>query len=63
MKNKKGFTLLEIIVVVGLISLLTTTTIVTITYIKKKNATEKYDTVLAKADLALDVYLSNHPEV
>ena len=61
--KKRGFTLIEIIIAIVLITLLSTTTIITIVHMQKKKANEKYNTVLAKADLALDVYLSNHPEV
>ena len=61
--KKRGFTLIEIIIAIVLITLLSTTTIISIVHMQKKKANEKYNTVLAKADLALDVYLSNHPEV
>lgn len=60
MKNKKGFTLIEIIVCIVLITLISTISIIIINNKKQQSLLEKYS---SKFENALQVYLSNHEEI
>lgn len=62
-KNKKGYTLIEIIIAIALITVIATISIVSITNIKKSSEAKKLNNAFKVFDNALDVYLSNHSEI
>lgn len=62
-KNKKGYTLIEIIIAITLITVIATISIVSITNIKKSSETKRLNNAFKVFDNALDVYLSNHSEI
>lgn len=61
--KKNGFTLVEIIVVVVLLSIITTISIVNINSVTKNKNIKSQNKIFSNFDNALDVYLSNHPEI
>lgn len=62
-KESKGFTLIEIIVAIVLISVIGVSSVVGVNYAKKVSEEKKIDKTYSQFDEALDVYLSNHPEI
>ena len=62
-KNKKGYTLIEIIIAIALITVIATISIVSITNIKKSSEAKRLNNAFKVFDNALDVYLSNHSEI
>lgn len=62
-KKTKGFTLIEIIVAIILLAVIGTSSVVGINYAKDKSKEKKIEKTYSQFDNALDVYLSNHPEV
>lgn len=63
MKKKKGFTLIEIIICIALISIIATTMTITIVKNKRKNELNILEKNSTKLENALQVYLTNHKEV
>lgn len=61
--NKKGFTLIEIIVCIILIVVIGTGSVVGINYAKNSSTTTKQEKFYKQFDEALEVYLSEHPEI
>ena len=63
MKNKKGFTLVEILVVLTLLVALTTTTLLSMESIRKNSGEKRLKELYSEIELATDVYLVNHGEI
>ena len=63
MKNKKGFTLVEILVVLTLLVALTTTTLLSMENIRKNSGEKRLKELYSEIELATDIYLVNHGEV
>ena len=63
MRKNKGFTLIEIIICIALISIIATTMTITIVKNKRKNELNILEKNSTKLENALQVYLANHKEV
>ncbi|MBQ3021223.1 MAG: type II secretion system protein [Bacilli bacterium] len=61
--KKKGFTLIEIIVAIALISIIGVSSVVTINVTKEKNEKKRLEKFYSQFDEALEVYLSSHQEI
>lgn len=59
MKNKKGFTLTEILVVIVLLVVISGSTIFGIDEISKKSSEKRLNELIKEIKLATDVYISN----
>ena len=63
MKNKKGFTLTELLVVIVIILALTTTTLLSMDQVQKNAAKKRLKELTKEIEVASDVYLNTHPEI
>ena len=63
MKNKKGFTLVEILVVLTLLVALTATTLLSMDKIRQNSGKKRLKELYREIELATDVYLVNHSEI
>ncbi|MBU1200490.1 type II secretion system GspH family protein [Patescibacteria group bacterium] len=63
MKNKKGFTLLELLVVIGIIAILVSLATVAYTSAQKKSRDSRRQADLKAVQSALEVYYSEHSYV
>lgn len=63
LKNKKGFTLIEIIVAIVLIGIVGTTSVVSINKANEKKEYKKLEKMNNNLTTALEVYLANHSEI
>ena len=63
MKSKKGFTLVELLVVLVLLLSLTATALLSMSRIQKNAANKRYRELIKEVELASDIYLGVHPEI
>ena len=63
MKNKKGYTLVEIIVVIAIIGIIGVSGTVLVIKGRENSLNKKRNEAFKVFDNALDVYLSNHSEI
>ena len=61
MKNKKGFTLTELLVVIVVLLTITSTSIFGVQKIQEESAKKRLAEIIDEIELAADVYLSSHP--
>ena len=60
MKNKKGFTLVEMLAVVTILALATSSSIINIQKISKESKEKRYNDVINEIVMATDVYINNN---
>ena len=63
MKNKKGFTLTEMLIVLVLLLALTGTTLLGMEEIQKQGAKKRLRELSKEIEIAADVYVNTHPEI
>ena len=63
MKNKKGFTLTEMLIVLVLLLAITTSTLLGMDQIQKQSAKKRLNELYKEIELASDIYVNNHPEI
>ena len=63
MKNRKGFTLVELLVVLVLLLALTSTALLSMSRIQKNATNKRHKELIKEIELASDIYLSVHREI
>lgn len=61
MKNKKGFTLTEILVVIALLGVITGSTVFGIDEINEKTKERRLNDIIKEIEIATDIYINNNP--
>lgn len=61
LKNKKGFTLTELLLVIVVLLAITSTSVFGVQKIQRESAKKRLDEIVDEIELAADIYLNRHP--